>query len=351
MRESSGRSSRLSTKLKTTVLAFLAVLMVGAIGTSSATAAQQLELSFNDSWIKVDSLESLGTSTFHALDPASDPPLSVDVAGALAENGDFLAPPASFEFPDQEIDGGEGIGVITLSITAAKDITGNFNQASGAFTGVLPVTLTVDAPGFGVKCAIENMNIQLASSGSADFGEEAGTLSGTPLNNGQIALLGSWTGVTIDDVTDVAPTPAGTCALIIGGLIGEADSFDGSIWLSGSAVVSGEVDPTECPAGQVGTPPNCVDDEGPKTAAAFTKVKVSPAKGTIKAGKKLTLKVKVTNSGGTDGTAKIVLKSSNKQVKAPKTVKVKVAAGKTVTKKITLKAGKKAKGKAVVTAK
>ncbi|MGA7435847.1 MAG: hypothetical protein WBW44_09550, partial [Solirubrobacterales bacterium] len=257
MRESSGRSSRLSTKLKTTVLAFLAVLMVGAIGTSSATAAQQLELSFNDSWIKVDSLESLGTSTFHALDPASEPPLSVDVAGALAENGDFLAPPASFVFPDQEIDGGEGIGIITLSITAAKDITGNFNQASGAFTGVLPVTLTVDAPGFGVKCAIENMNIQLASSGSADFGEEAGTLSGTPLSNGQIALLGSWTGVTIDDVTDVAPTPEGTCALIIGGLIGEADSFDGSIWLSGTAAVSGEPDPTECPAGQVGTPPNC----------------------------------------------------------------------------------------------
>jgi 3',5'-cyclic AMP phosphodiesterase CpdA len=84
----------------------------------------------------------------------------------------------------------------------------------------------------------------------------------------------------------------------------------------------------------------------------ISKVVISPKKKTLKAGKKTTFIVKVTNKGtAAKKNAKLSLKSSNKQVKVRKSIKIKsIGAKKTVKIKITVNAKSKAKGKAKITA-
>lgn len=104
-----------------------------------------------------------------------------------------------------------------------------------------------------------------------------------------------------------------------------------------------------CPDGTTGTPPNCVHGD---PATVVNKVTVTPAKGRIKAGKKLKLTVKMNLRVGLDGIPNVKLKSSNRQVKLPKMVKPRRATGNTTTVKATVvvKATKKARGKAKITA-
>jgi len=111
--------------------------------------------------------------------------------------------------------------------------------------------------------------------------------------------------------------------------------------------------PTTCPQGYHGTPPNCIKDvdKPDPTPYKVSKAVLSPSKGKIKAGKTLKLKIKVTNSGQTSGSTNVTVKSSNGKVTVPKKVKISVPAGKTASKTITVKASKKAKGKATITAK
>lgn len=88
-----------------------------------------------------------------------------------------------------------------------------------------------------------------------------------------------------------------------------------------------------------------------RKTTTFSKLVLQPKKKTVKAGKKVKLTVKVTNSGNTTGTATVKLKSSSKKkASVPKTVKVTVAAGKTVSKKFTVKTKKKKKGKVTIKA-
>ncbi|MGK2933292.1 MAG: hypothetical protein ACSLFD_11120 [Solirubrobacterales bacterium] len=94
-----------------------------------------------------------------------------------------------------------------------------------------------------------------------------------------------------------------------------------------------------------------VDEPDPATPYKVSKAAISPSQGTIKAGKTLKLKISVTNSGETDGSTNVSVKSSNGKVTAPKTVRISVPAGETASKTITVKATKKAKGKATITAK
>lgn len=99
-----------------------------------------------------------------------------------------------------------------------------------------------------------------------------------------------------------------------------------------------------CPEGFTGiAPDNCT--KIPVTTV--TKISLSPAKKTIKAGKNLKMKIKVNAVIGLDGMPVIKLKSSNRQVKVPKVVTFKPG---TSSKFITVKTTKKAKGKARITA-
>ncbi|MGA7397277.1 MAG: alpha/beta fold hydrolase, partial [Solirubrobacterales bacterium] len=109
-----------------------------------------------------------------------------------------------------------------------------------------------------------------------------------------------------------------------------------------------------CPTGQVGTPPDCVDE--PLFGKLANPVIKAPKK--VKSGKKMTIKIKARNKGATNLTSvRVCLKTQKKFVKG----KVKrcrvfsnLAAGKTKTAKYKVKtkggkAGKKTKVQAVVT--
>jgi len=106
--------------------------------------------------------------------------------------------------------------------------------------------------------------------------------------------------------------------------------------------------PIACPDGQVGTPPHCtqiiVDP-----MHILTGLKFNPKKGQIKAGKKKSLTLRLSTTGGIGGSATIRLKSSNRNVKVKKT-NIKVGLGGTRKLKVVVTATKKAKGKATITA-
>ncbi|MGB0121126.1 MAG: glycerophosphodiester phosphodiesterase family protein, partial [Solirubrobacterales bacterium] len=111
------------------------------------------------------------------------------------------------------------------------------------------------------------------------------------------------------------------------------------------------IPPVTCPEGQVGTPPNCGTDVV-DPIASVKRIVISPKKGKIKAGKKIKLKIKLTaaNDGLSSG-VKVNLKSSNRKLKLPKSIRMSLNAGSTTTKTVFVKAKKSAKGKAKITAK
>jgi glycerophosphoryl diester phosphodiesterase len=102
-----------------------------------------------------------------------------------------------------------------------------------------------------------------------------------------------------------------------------------------------------CPVGTVGTPPACEPHGDPATVV--NKVTITPAKRKIKAGKKVKLTIKLNATIGLDGAPIVKLRSSNRQIKLPKQIKV---GGTTpvLKKTVTVKATKKARGRAKITA-
>ncbi|MGK2956186.1 MAG: hypothetical protein ACSLFI_11025 [Solirubrobacterales bacterium] len=87
-------------------------------------------------------------------------------------------------------------------------------------------------------------------------------------------------------------------------------------------------------------------------AANFTRLALLPKSKRVKAGKKLKMTVKVTNSGILTGTASVRIKSSaKKKLTTPTQVKLKVPGGTTTSKTLMVKAKSRAKGKVTVTAK
>ena len=108
------------------------------------------------------------------------------------------------------------------------------------------------------------------------------------------------------------------------------------------------VDIPVCPEATEGTPPDCVPILAP--VSTVSKVILAPAKASIKAGKKKKLSLKLTASAGSAGSATVKIKSSNRRVTSPKSIKVQLKPGGTVTRSITVKASKKAKGKAKISA-
>ncbi|MBN8866576.1 MAG: hypothetical protein J0H98_03385 [Solirubrobacterales bacterium] len=111
------------------------------------------------------------------------------------------------------------------------------------------------------------------------------------------------------------------------------------------------VDIPKCPEGTEGTPPNCEPIVIVDPATVITKLTLSPKKGKVKAGKVMRLKLTVrAKLGMGPGRFKINLRSSNRQVKVPRSVVVSLKGA--VTKKtVKVRATRKAKRRAVITAK
>lgn len=105
----------------------------------------------------------------------------------------------------------------------------------------------------------------------------------------------------------------------------------------------------KCPDG-VGTPPNC-EKGPPPQGATVTKLAFNPKKVKLKPGQKRVLTLAVTaSSTGYPSRVNVALKSSNRQVKVPSRITLNITPGKTIRWKVTVKATRKAKGKASIAA-
>lgn len=168
-------------------------------------------------------------------------------------------------------------------------------------TDALPIGLTYEsATGDGWNCSANGQKVNCTSDAVVAAGADA-----TP-----ITLKAKVDG-------DAAPGVTNTASVQGGGAVAQAIAYD----------------------------PTKVDPGKP----AISSVKVSPAKKTVKAGKAVTLTVKVTNGGDAAASGVSVCASGPaKKVTVPGCKTVNVAAGATASVKLKVKAAKKAKGKATV---
>jgi len=320
-----------------------------------------------------------------SVDGGGNPLGALEVRGTYSDNvGNFTLPQATgLDFPDIALDLGDGI-VIDGKIGLTEAATGNYNVATGALSMNPKISLTLGTPeisalpdpvgGLGsgpLECEFAPLDVSL-STAPANW-PAPGQLFTDKVNLTGGAVAGAWN--VKPQVNTIA---GGTLCGIIGGFLDPVGGLylanSGDPILSIPSPTGSKPLPQPCPAGttgepgtpaedcipdvveectppQIGTFPDCVDPIDEPGPAEITKVAVT-GPGKIKAGKKVKLTVKVTNTGEqASGSIKVTLKSTNKQVKVPKSVTVNVPAGKTASKKITVKAGKKAKGKATITAK
>lgn len=309
------------------------------------------------------------------LQPPADP---IAINGTYTDtNGNFTVPQdTGLSFPPVAVD--LDVLVINGEIGLTKDGTGTYNEATGEMTVDLSLSLTLGVDdlaalseqvgiplGTGaLACQLAPLDVQFSTGGGWPHPGKAFT-NKAALTDG--ALSGAW---RYKPAITAVEGDQSVCN-IIGGFLKPV----GGIWLANSTdpVVTMpaatttiptvytcaedglvgnppncEEPVTECDPGFEGTPPNCTQIQTPANA-----VVTAPKKATVKAGKSVKVKVTIKNTGQKSLTGKLTLSSSNKQVStSPKgSVSIIVAGGKSITKTITVKAAKKAKGKATITAK
>ncbi len=309
--------------------------------------------------------------------PARSPPLPATAnpeTDCLRNVAGFFTVPKNtgLDFPPVTVD----LDVVQIQgeIALTKDGSGHFDEATGAMNMDLSLSLTLGVDdlealsqqvgiplGTGaLGCKISPLEVSFSTAKGWPHAGSSFTDKATPADG---ALAGAW---RYKPAITAVEGDQSVCN-IIGGFLKDV----GGIWLGNSttplADMPAATDPMPAKAnctelGKTGTFPNCVDPVCPEgqlgtypdchdpAPFAVSKVALSPTKANIKKNKTVKLTLKVTNSGEVSGSATVSLKSSNKQVTLPKSIKVTVPAGKTASKTITVKAAKKAKGKATITA-
>jgi hypothetical protein len=354
--------------------AFMALALAFSTNNAKAsTVGGSVSPEFNYVGLFVDTSVA-GAVDSLVLEPPADP---IAINGTYTDtNGNFTVPQdTGLTFPPVVVD----LDVLQINgeIGLTKDGTGNYNEATGAMTVNLSLSLTLGVDdlaalseqvgiplGTGaLACTLAPLDVELATGGGWPHPGKAFT-DKAALTDG--ALAGAW---RYKPAITAVQGDQSVCN-IIGGFLKPV----GGIWLANSTdpvvtmpaatttippVYTCEEDGLvgtppnceqpilECEPGFEGTPPNCTAIQTPANA-----VVTAPKKATVKAGKSVKVKVTIKNTGQKALTGKLVLSSSNKQVSAsPKSSSVSVAGGKSITRTITVKASKKAKGKATITAK
>lgn len=232
---------------------------------------------------------------------------------------------------------------IPMDFGPKGDLTGTWNQATGelSLTGTLQVDVIWGFDEGGPKvCRFTAPNVTWTTGPNA-------ISPGVPFNGpgglaGNGAITAFW-----DEL------PSGES--INGGDCNKPNAVvrdPGAVWLSSG--ISEVPDPPTCQdEGKDGLWPDCEEivwpDPEPEPKVNITRVSVGKA--TVTAGKKVKLKVQVTNSGDLAASGLIVkLKSNKAGVKVRRQVKLNVAAGKKATTMVVVTARKNAKGKATITA-
>jgi len=374
------------------LLAFCALGMAWSASGAKAAQGDPFQVDFNYVGLNVDA--GLAEINEMVLDPTTEDSEgnllgALEMRGAYDDNaGNFTLPKETgLEFPDAKLDieGAE----ITGKLGLVENAKGNYNSSTGVMTLNPKISLTLGTPNvrdfpaellsivgsmlppgnapFPLACEFSPLAVSLSTGNKWPSPGTPFTDPADPLPS-EGAISGAWT-----TKPKVKALEGGAMCTLIGSLIKPV----GGLWLanstapfSGMPAATGPKPPADvCLPTETGTPPDCKPKEikcdPPQTgikpncidppideAAEITKVAITPAKGSIKAGKSLKIKVKVTNTGNLkSGPIKVNLKSTNKKVTLPKSITVDVAAGATATKTVTVKANKKAKGKATISAK
>jgi len=124
------------------------------------------------------------------------------------------------------------------------------------------------------------------------------------------------------------------------------------VWLS-SGIDHFPAPPTCQDQGMDGLWPDCVEPEfpDPDPVVKITRVKIAPARAGLRAGKRVKLKIRVTNEGDKAGEVTVRLKVNRKKgVKLARKVVIAVGAGRSAAQPVVFKTTRKARGKYRVTA-
>lgn len=281
-----------------------------------------------------------------AIDSTSTPPDPPASLTGTVNGGKVKVPRASFVFPTKTTEVTNGLEA-TVDLTANRDITGQFNAATGELTLAFDLKATVQA--LGQTCVIDPIKASL----STRYGKPYLGVPFTGGTNGPGALSGRW-----DDLP--APVGGPVCQIV-----GQLTIGPGGIWMAHglSEARKCEDDPShpgcdesnpcangpssQCCAASPRFAP-CRGDEGaPKLSIA-----VSPKLRRVKAGRTAVLTVKVRNRG--DGRAsgvRVCARVPRKKAQAGRCLAGAVGPGKTLTRKLRVKVRKKARGRFKATVK
>lgn len=197
--------------------------------------------------------------------------------------------------------------------------------------------LAVPPLGLFARCRIADLPVDFSTETKAPFTAERyqGGL------NGSGSMTTAWANVP-DAVSENGTAESDANCRLLEQIIHSA----GGLWLA-----NGIEKPVPQPPPP---PPSCESDRRlcpPPQFAEITDLTVTPKKKKVKAGKKVKLTARVTNSGNIAATGVVVkFKSTNKAVKVPASKTVTVPAGSTLPVKVVAKVKRKAKGKAGIRA-
>jgi hypothetical protein len=275
-------------------------------------------LSFNNAVLDTPSTPNQAVVT-----PSGTPiTATAAVTPTSATAATFSIDPTDWSFPTYNFDIGGVTGTIDVKLKTNDPATGTLNAADGSLqmTADLVATVTPTGGGSAAACTIDTGPLSFSTAATKPlegFAFPSGTLAQGYFVTGAGAFGASWSSLP-------AGTPASNCGLVDAALGGP-----GGLWISRN------ISPAQA------TPP-------PPPAAPVAGIKVAKLK-TLKAGHKETVKVTVTNTGGSTATPTGTLTAC---LTAPKQFKPRsscrtissLAAGKSQQVNFRIKASRKAHG-------
>jgi len=268
-------------------------------------------------------LGSIGGVT--AIDSSSQPPDPPATLTGTLSSGQVKVPRSNFVFPSKTTEITNGLEA-TVQMSANKDITGQFNSASGELTLSFNLKATVLA--LGQTCVINPVKASL----STRYGKPYLGVPFSEGTNGPGALSGHW-----EDLP--APTGGSICQVV-----GQLTTGPGGIWMAHDLSVPQkcEDDPGHpgCDESNPCANSPCGDKGKPGLALS-----VSPKSTKVKTGRAATLTVRVKNTADTAASGvRICAKVPPKKAQTRACFKASIPARKSITRKFPVKIRNGARG-------
>lgn len=303
-------------------------IVIGALFAGGATASaadQRIDMEIESAWVFQQTGMPPSYIGFPATITRSNP---VSLSGDFNPDGTFTIPAEQFK-----LDLVPPYPGVSFTFGAKENLTGSYDEARGEMRISIPayyrMTMVNSDPDpepgdpTSQTCEISGFTMDGDTSGELETSSGA-KFAGSTFRNGVGEVLADWNSpIGSLSFKGVNGTPDSVCADMSGG---EGGSFAGSLYFEASAEVIDIVPPIE------------------------TQVFLKPAKKTLKAGRSTSLRLQVENSTDVRRDIKVSFRSSNRKVTVRKSVVVNVPARSALLTTVKVKAAKKAKGKARITA-